>query len=71
MFPAENAPDPGVPRAYWTRLELTRHAARFLRVSCATARDAIRIIGLRPERVVITGGGVSPEFSPGEPPCRA
>jgi hypothetical protein len=71
MFSAENMPDPGVRRAYWTRRELTRHAARVLSVSRPTARDAIRIIGLRPERVVITGGGVSPEFSPGEPPCRA
>jgi Glycosyltransferase Family 4 len=71
MFPAENTPDPGVRRAYWTRLELTRPAARVLSVSRATARDAIRIIGLRPERVVVTGGGLSPEFSPGEPPRRA
>jgi glycosyltransferase involved in cell wall biosynthesis len=66
VFPEENMPDAAVRRAYWTRLELTRHAARVLSVSRATAKDAIRFIGLRPERIVVTGGGVSPAFEPPE-----
>ena len=64
IFPKENMPDAGVRRAYWTRLELARHAARVLSVSQATARDAKRLLGLRPERIAVTGGGVSPKFQP-------
>jgi glycosyltransferase involved in cell wall biosynthesis len=66
VFPEENMPDAAVRRAYWTRLELTRHAARVLNVSEATARDAVRLIGLRPEKMVVTGGGVSADFKPPE-----
>jgi glycosyltransferase involved in cell wall biosynthesis len=66
VFPAENMPDAGVRRAYWTRLELTRHAEYVLSVSHATAEDAIRFIGLRPERLIVTGGGVSRDFKPPE-----
>jgi glycosyltransferase involved in cell wall biosynthesis len=61
-------PDAGVRRAYWTRLELARHAARVLSVSKATANDAVRLFGLRPERLAVTGGGVSEEFKPPESP---
>jgi glycosyltransferase involved in cell wall biosynthesis len=64
LFPKENMPDAGVRRAYWTRLELARHAARVLSVSEATARDAVRLLGLRPDRIAVTGGGVSPDFEP-------
>ena len=64
VFPAENMPDGAVRRVYWTRLELLRHADRILNVSRATACDAIEMLGLRPERMVVTGGGVSPDFQP-------
>jgi glycosyltransferase involved in cell wall biosynthesis len=64
VFPAENMPDVAVRRMYWTRLELTRHADRVLNVSRATARDAVRLLGLRPEKMIVTGGGVSPDFRP-------
>ena len=66
IFPKENMPDIAVRRAYWTRLELARQAARVLNVSRATAQDAVRILGLQPERMVVTGGGVSEEFRPPE-----
>jgi glycosyltransferase involved in cell wall biosynthesis len=66
IFPKENMPDAGVRRAYWTRLELARHATRVLSVSRATARDAVRVLGLREERIAVTGGGVSPQFQPPE-----
>jgi glycosyltransferase involved in cell wall biosynthesis len=62
VFPKENMPDAGVRRAYWTRLELARHADRVLHVSRATAWDAVRLLGLRPERMAVTGGGVSDAF---------
>ena len=64
VFPAENMPDGAVRRVYWTRLELLRHADRVLNVSQATARDAVNMLGLRQERMVVTGGGVSPDFRP-------
>jgi glycosyltransferase involved in cell wall biosynthesis len=64
VFPAENMPDPIVRRVYWTRLELLRQAARVLNVSQATADDAVQMLGLSPERMVVTGGGVSPDFQP-------
>jgi glycosyltransferase involved in cell wall biosynthesis len=66
IFPKQNMPDIAVRRAYWTRLELARHAARVLNVSRATAQDAVRILGLRPERMAVTGGGVSEEFRPAD-----
>jgi glycosyltransferase involved in cell wall biosynthesis len=66
LFPKENMPDAGVRRAYWTRLELARHAARVLSVSQATAHDAVRLLGLRPERIAVTGGGVGADFQPPE-----
>jgi glycosyltransferase involved in cell wall biosynthesis len=66
IFPRENMPDAGVRRAYWTRLELARHATLVLSVSRATARDAVRLLGLRGERIAVTGGGVSPQFQPPE-----
>lgn len=64
VFPAENMPDGAVRRVYWTRLELLRHADRVLNVSQATADDAVQMLGLRQERMVVTGGGVSPDFQP-------
>jgi glycosyltransferase involved in cell wall biosynthesis len=41
-----------------------RHADRVLNVSQATADDAVQMLGLRPEKMVVTGGGVSPDFRP-------
>ena len=71
VFPVENMPDAAVRRIYWTRLELLRHADRVLSVSEATARDAVEMLGLRPERMVVTGGGVSPDFQPPASPTAA
>jgi glycosyltransferase involved in cell wall biosynthesis len=71
VFPKENMPDTGVRRAYWARLELARHADRVLNVSQATARDATRLLGLRPERMAVTGGGVSDDFRPPASPDAA
>jgi glycosyltransferase involved in cell wall biosynthesis len=68
VFPEENMPDGAVRRVYWTRLELLRQADRVLNVSEATARDAVEMLGLRREKMVVTGGGISPDFRP--PPSR-
>jgi glycosyltransferase involved in cell wall biosynthesis len=66
VFPEENMPDPAVQRFYWARLELVRQAERVLSVSEATARDAVEMLGLRPDRISVTGGGVSVDFAPPE-----
>jgi len=64
LFPEENMPDPAVQRFYWARLEFARQAERVLSVSDATARDAVELLGLRPDRITVTGGGVSDDFAP-------
>jgi len=64
VFPQENMPDPAVQRFYWARLELVRQAERVLSVSRATARDAVALLGLRPDRMIVTGNGVSDDFAP-------
>jgi glycosyltransferase involved in cell wall biosynthesis len=66
LWPEENMPDPAVQRFYWARLELARQAERVLSVSQATARDAERLLGLRRDRISVTGGGVSDDFAPPE-----
>jgi glycosyltransferase involved in cell wall biosynthesis len=66
VFPEENMPDLAVQRFYWARLELVRQAERVLSVSHATARDAVEMLGLRPDRISVTGGGVSDDFTPPE-----
>ena len=64
VFPDENMPDPGVRRFYWARAEVIRQAERVLSVSQATADDAVHLFGLRPDKLTITGGGVSESFTP-------
>jgi glycosyltransferase involved in cell wall biosynthesis len=71
VFPKDNMPDAGVRRLYWTRLELARHAEHVLNVSQATARDAVHLLGLRPEKMAVTGGGVSDDFEPPASPDAA
>jgi glycosyltransferase involved in cell wall biosynthesis len=66
VFPEENMPDPAVRRFYWARLELLRQADRVLSVSEATARDAVELLGTRPDKLSVTGGGVSDDFKPPE-----
>src|SRR5258708_40219412 len=46
------------------RLELVRHADLVLAISEHSAADAVRLLGLRPDRVAVIGGGVSPFFRP-------
>ena len=66
VYADENMPDPAVRRFYWSRLEILRQADRVLNVSHATARDAVRLLGTRPDKLSVTGGGVSEDFRPPE-----
>ncbi len=50
--------------AYQTRLNLFRVADRVIAISQASAQDAINLLGLRPERVVVAGAGVAEHFRP-------
>jgi glycosyltransferase involved in cell wall biosynthesis len=66
--------DPWARRRYLTRLELVRHADLVLAISEHTARDGVELLGLRPDRVIVTGLAPSPRFAPaatGEDPFEA
>ena len=64
VFQDQQMPDAAVRRAYWARAQLIRQADRVLSVSRSTARDATRLIGVRENKIVVTGGGVSDDFRP-------
>ena len=66
VFQDQQMPDAAVRRAYWARAQLIRQADRVLSVSQSTARDATRLIGVRENKIVVTGGGVSDDFRPPE-----
>lgn len=54
----------GTAARYGARLELVRHSDLVLSISDATSRDAIRMLGVDPKRVVTVGTGVSARFRP-------
>jgi len=62
LFPEVYLSDPATKGWYNARLDLVRRADRVLAISEATARDALRELSLRPERVVVVGTAVSEEF---------
>jgi glycosyltransferase involved in cell wall biosynthesis len=64
LFPEIYLARPEVNVWYRTRLGLLRRADRLLAISQATANDAIERLGLRDERVVVVGAGVSEQFHP-------
>jgi glycosyltransferase involved in cell wall biosynthesis len=63
--------DSGMRRWYCGRLQLIRRADRILAISETTGRDAVRILGVRPEQVVVVGAAVSNQFQPTERPEEA
>jgi glycosyltransferase involved in cell wall biosynthesis/GT2 family glycosyltransferase len=64
LFPEIYLRDPGARAWYLGRLELLRQADKVLAISETTARDAVEQLGVRPDRVVVTGTGVSARFRP-------
>jgi glycosyltransferase involved in cell wall biosynthesis len=56
-------------RAYltWSTRVSVRHAARILAVSEATKQEIVRILGVAPERIVVTHNAVDARFAPPEP----
>ncbi|MDQ4145081.1 MAG: glycosyltransferase family 4 protein [Actinomycetota bacterium] len=70
-WPEFYMPDPAIQRAYSSRLNLFRIADRVITISEASARDAVDLLGLRRERVVVAGAGVSEHFQPPTEPASA
>jgi glycosyltransferase involved in cell wall biosynthesis len=62
LFPNIYLEEPATKSRYNARLDLLRRADRVLAISEATARDALRELDLRPERVVVAGAAVSDHF---------
>ena len=60
-------------RGWWARQFLRRRARLItsadlvLAISESTARDAVEVLGVEPERVAVIGGAASPFFRPEEP----
>jgi glycosyltransferase involved in cell wall biosynthesis len=66
IFPEYYLADPNWRQRYRARTELVRRADAVVTISETTAEDAIRRLGLRPERVHVVGAGVSEQFRPPE-----
>lgn len=56
--------DPGTRMAYTTNLELLKLADLVLAISESAKQDAIRLLGLSPEKIAVIHAGVSPFFCP-------
>lgn len=63
VFPDLHMPDPRVRRWYHTRLEFVRRAERIVAVSEATAADAVKWLGVSPERIMVSGEGAADHFT--------
>ena len=55
--------DPGLRRRYRARLELVRAADTILAISDTTARDAVDLLGVPPERIVVVGAAASANYA--------
>jgi glycosyltransferase involved in cell wall biosynthesis len=64
IYPEHYLSDAAYHARYENRLELIRLADRVLAISEATARDAVAMLNLPPERVAVAGTGVSARFRP-------
>ncbi|RUL82335.1 glycosyltransferase [Tautonia sociabilis] len=66
-FPDAYLADPGVRRRYEHRLDAIRRYDAFLAISGSTRRDAIDLLGLRPDRVTALPFALDPRFRPADP----
>jgi glycosyltransferase involved in cell wall biosynthesis len=64
VFAERYLEDPGLRRRYRTRLELVRAADIVLALSETTARDAVDLLHIRSERVVVVGAAASDSYAP-------
>ena len=64
IFAERYLEDPGLRRRYRSRLELVRAADVVLAISEATARDAVDLLHLPEERVVVVGAAAADSYGP-------
>jgi glycosyltransferase involved in cell wall biosynthesis len=64
LFPEIYLQDPGSRRRYRARRELVRAADAVMAISGSAARDAVRMLGLPPDRVSVVGAAPAPAFVP-------
>lgn len=64
LFPDPYLLDASTRARYMARLQLIRAADLVLAISQSTREDAIRLLGLRPERVHVIDAGVADDFRP-------
>ena len=64
LFPEQYLKDPAYKSWYLLRLEALSRCDLLLAISNATRDDAIRVLGIAPERVVNISGAVSAHFQP-------
>ena len=67
LFPERYLADARLHARYHARIEQLHHMDLVLAISEHTRRDALRLLGLDPAKVVSIGFGVSPYFRPAEP----
>jgi glycosyltransferase involved in cell wall biosynthesis len=63
VFPDHYLHDPGMRAFYNTRLDLIRHADGILAISHYTAKDAIELLQVSPDRVHVIHAGASEHFA--------
>jgi glycosyltransferase involved in cell wall biosynthesis len=71
LFPDPYLADQATRGRYMARLQMLRAADLVLAISESTRQDAIRHLGLRPERVRVIDAGVADDFRPPEGDRRA
>ena len=64
IFAERYLEDPGLRRRYRSRLELVRAADLVLAISETTARDAVEILHVPDERVVVVGAAAADSYAP-------
>jgi glycosyltransferase involved in cell wall biosynthesis len=64
IFAGRYLADPGLRRRYRTRLELVRAADVVLAISETTARDAVDLLHVPAERVVVVGAAAADSYAP-------
>jgi glycosyltransferase involved in cell wall biosynthesis len=69
LFEYEFPADPRYRARYHSRLRLIQEADHVLAISKTTANDAIRLLGLSPERVTVIYSGISDNFWPPDLPA--
>jgi glycosyltransferase involved in cell wall biosynthesis len=66
IYPDRYLEHPVARESYMRRLRLVQRADRILAISEATAKDAVRMLDIPPNRIDVVGTGVSEQFVPAD-----